>query len=266
MRLRPSYALPFAFFCCALFAFVWLCVSIQRLNATVYRYIQVDTSGRSPTVVDLYNSGLGDEWLESSMGELKRFEHLEFRLDRSRVTDQGLSLLSGMKSIEVLSLDKTAITDESVATLMSLPSLRSLSIGATRITAAGLVKLSTLPLVSLSVDGAQLGGTSLESLQGLRQIPYVHVLNCSDALAPLLAGLGNKSFGLQGTQVTNKSLETLAAIDGLRMLRLVGTSVTREAVAEFSRRTGCQPHLYSDAQVEQERVKKDRPPVSMMNR
>jgi internalin A len=67
-------------------------------------------------------------------------------LDYAEVTDQGLSRLKALASMEDLSLDSTNVTDKGVPDLIALPHLRRVNLYHTFVTAKGEAELKkTLP-------------------------------------------------------------------------------------------------------------------------
>jgi hypothetical protein len=76
---------------------------------------------------------------------LKAFPELEtLSATRSRVSDAGLSHLTGQTRLEWLGLGGTQITDEGLTHIRNLPNLRSLYLESTQVTDKGLVHLQGL--------------------------------------------------------------------------------------------------------------------------
>ena len=65
-------------------------------------------------------------------------------LGETKVTNAGLTHLSGMTKLETLWLDETAVSDEAIAPLARLESLRELHIAKTKITVDGFKRFGEL--------------------------------------------------------------------------------------------------------------------------
>jgi hypothetical protein len=83
--------------------------------------------------LDLGGTSVTDAGL-AALGPMHRLRRLH--LDESRVTDDGLARLSGLKEIEYLNLRGTSVTDRGLAALRALPRLRALYVWQTAVTPA----------------------------------------------------------------------------------------------------------------------------------
>ncbi|MDA1014941.1 MAG: protein translocase subunit SecD [Planctomycetota bacterium] len=89
-----------------------------------------------------------DEDLKNLVGrKMKKVEQID--LANTKITDEGLKYLSGLKSLQILNLSRTDITDAGLKQLTDLPRLRSLSIGDTKVTDASVGALKGLPSLQL---------------------------------------------------------------------------------------------------------------------
>jgi hypothetical protein len=133
-----------------------------------------------------------------------------------QITDQGAATVKGWKQLRRLNLRGTRITDATLEFLSGLPALEWLDIGWAQITDTGLDHLVSLTnLRHLAMGGNKLTGTSL---QFLRQMPQIEYLD--------LGGTQRTDSGLWSLQLTDTGMQGIAAVTGLRELRLAGTAVT----------------------------------------
>lgn len=92
-------------------------------------------------------------------------------LDRSRVTDEGLRHLRGMRKLRRLSLVDTPVGDDGLAHLTDLPELTDLDLSSTQVTDAGaehLIEMSQLRYLSLA--RTRLTDAGLARLQTIRSL------------------------------------------------------------------------------------------------
>jgi lactate permease len=139
---------------------------------------------------------------------------VEVNLNRTRIADADLKLLSGLSALTDLSLEETAIGDAGLAHVSGLKELRWLNLYRTRVGDAGLAHLKTL--------------TKLEHL------PLGETRISDPGLAHLGAISSLKYLGLRGDRVTDAGLRHLESLVNLRGLHLGGTEVTTEGLREFA--------------------------------
>jgi hypothetical protein len=133
-----------------------------------------------------------------------------------QITDEGAAAIKGWKQLRRLNLRGTRVTDATLEFLAGVPALEWLDIGWAQITDTGLDHLVALTnLRHLAMGGNKLTDTSL---QFLRQMPQIEYLD--------LGGAQRTDSGLWSLQLSETGMQGIAAVTGLRELRLAGTAVT----------------------------------------
>ncbi|XP_064402126.1 uncharacterized protein LOC135347926 isoform X3 [Halichondria panicea] len=140
-------------------------------------------------------------------------------MDYCHVTDLGISHVSHMTSLQVLTLSRTKLTDEGMPCLMALTGLHELSLDNTLVTDAGVMCLSSLTRLDvLSLSDTKV--TSQFILDG-----------CLDALGML------SKLNLSRTTVCDSGMTRLQ-LPSLTMLNVNWTCVTEMTSLDTLRR-GC---------------------------
>lgn len=136
-------------------------------------------------------------------------------LSGTRVSDHGLSNLSGLTELSRLELDNTDISDNGIAQLLrlSLPNLKELNLNSTRVTDVGVALTCELHLHHLRLEDTVITN---ESVRALRSCP-VSILN------------------IGYTRVYDPGLIWLQEMPNLRVLSLAGTNVTDEGLRHLIR-------------------------------
>ena len=93
---------------------------------------------------------------------------LGLTLDRTTVTDDGLTCLAGLANLQFLDLANTSITNRGLGHLVDLPSVQMLNLNHTRISDDGLMSLDRLPAVKV-LDLANTQVTD-DGVLGLQQV------------------------------------------------------------------------------------------------
>ena len=116
------------------------------------------------------------------------------------ITDAGLLHLKNLKILELLSLNGTCVTDKGLSEIVSLPELWGLFLAETRVTDAGLVSLQRAQkLTDVSLQNTAITD---EGLRALSCLPNLYGLNLSN------------------TRITDQGLSHLAAAPKLMKLLL----------------------------------------------
>lgn len=158
----------------------------------------------------LERCGLGND----ALGALASLQLKGLNLNLNPVTDDGLKSISGMSTLEKISLGETSVTDAGLAHLSPLTKLQKIWLQNTAITDAGLAHLSNLPELSFLV----LYDTAITDagLDALKSLPKL------------------KRLGLRGTKVTDAALAKLAEFPALEEVDLAATSVTQSTALELA--------------------------------
>lgn len=130
-----------------------------------------DDAAASATVVRLAGTDAADEDL-IAVGRMTELKMLDLR--DTRVTDEGLRHLSGLKQLEILVLTGTTVSDQGLEQLTAMPALKVLCLDETRVTSAGLSLLrglTQLGWLNLSHTGITAAG-----LSQLRDCPALEIL------------------------------------------------------------------------------------------
>lgn len=203
---------------------------------------------------------------DTGVGYLDRLQSLKcLQIEGTAVTNVGLSKLSGLSRLEVLSLgayDEGAdITDDGLIHIGALTNLKHLSLSGTKITDQGLVHLKSLKhLEDLNLEATQVteGGLALleplDALQELRlytrssvtDVGAAHLaklkslriitdnLDVTDRGVALLATLPHLERLSLKDRVTDASLEHLAQVKSLKWLHLQGCPITDKGLAALA--------------------------------
>jgi uncharacterized protein YjbI with pentapeptide repeats len=164
---------------------------------------------------------------------------VEVKLAASKVTDEGLLQLAGLRRLHTLDLSSTGVTDAGLVHLQEINNLQKLNLYGTKITGAGLAHLrGRAGLRWLNLNRTRLtdeGLSHLEGLTGLEEI-YLDGTQITDAgLAHLKGMAGLRSIWLNDTVVTDDGLARLRALADLQWLFVGGSPVTDAGVAQLRR-------------------------------
>jgi hypothetical protein len=127
----------------------------------------------------LHAVGITDDGLRF-IKDLNRLETLE--LD-TRITDEGLAHLAGLKNLKELDLSYTQVKGDGLGYLKECKHLSQLSLKYTPVTDAGLEQLQNFPkLTWLQLEDTQISDEGLRKLTSLTQLSYLtlHNTNVTD--------------------------------------------------------------------------------------
>ena len=150
------------------------------------------------------------------------------------VTDEELSMMSGLSNLGFLSIDESPmLSDEGIAHLKSLP-LRSLTIGECKISDEGLSHLGEIHgLSSLNLNSDSITDEGLEHLKELSSLTMLYIggTEISDAGLAHLANLnGLRYLTIRKGKFTDQCIEDLKEIKQLTHLNLIESEISDEAV------------------------------------
>jgi hypothetical protein len=164
---------------------------------------------------------------------------LEVNLNRTKISDDQLSLLGRFSSITDLSLEATKIGDQGLAHLEHLAELQWLNLYQTRVGDAGLVHLGRLrKLEHLPLGETRVTDAGLAHLESLGRLTYLGLRGDSISDAGLvhvgrLTGLTGLHLGQ--TDVTDEGISLLEPLIKLKWLWLHDTKVGNGAIPTLSR-------------------------------
>jgi hypothetical protein len=132
----------------------------------------------------------------------------QLKLEKTGITDFGLSQIKGLPVLRALYLNDTLITDKALDQVARFRLLGTLSLQRTQVTDAGVLKLLALTsLQNLHLNFTSVGDTALAYL------PHLQTL---------------QTLALQSTRVSDKGIEKLAPLGRLVSLNCYNTHVTAE--------------------------------------
>lgn len=197
--------------------------------------------GRKLRALELPEAARTDLGLKNYLAAVEKLESFDNHYGWPGVTDDGLAVLSGNRSLHTmswwpdakvgptfrkvlptltsldhLSLEGSAIEDEDLKILAALPKLAAVNIAGTRVTDAGLKHLAgSRTLRSLALGRTKITDAGLQDLAGLPALRELYLMN---------------------TPVTDAGMRHLAAAPELRTLHLEKTGVTSTGLKVFAGR------------------------------
>ena len=160
------------------------------------------------------------------------------RLTGGGVGDPQLRDLSASPGIQNLFLNQVAVSDEGLAHLRGMKTLELLSVQSSKVTAGGVKALVGIEnLKSLTLSATALGRDGFRPLGGMAGLEYLSLesTTATDDDVAHLAVLGKLTHLDLGYNpgVTDAGLRHLTGLRRLAGLRLYGTKVTDDGVAEL---------------------------------
>ncbi len=158
------------------------------------------------------------------------------------ITDQSMKGIASLANLHGLNLSGTLITDAGGAQLGALAKLAFIDLGGTKVAARTVVALRPLPLYEVFLDQTFVG-KEIATLGGFApgltrfDVSALQVYKPTDADLAWLASAPNLTeVGLSGAKVHDRLVQQLAALPGLRKLRVAGTLITLPTVQAIARR------------------------------
>lgn len=131
----------------------------------------------------------------------------------TKVSDDWLTLLSGLRSLRELSVSETRVTDEGIAHLRDLPQLSSVNLAWTKISDSTIRQISGLSsIVNLDLSGTAISDEGLADLQRLPKL---------------------RRLQLNNTGITDRGMVYLRKVPGLELLSIFNTRITREGIMQL---------------------------------
>lgn len=183
----------------------------------------------------------GPRWLEELWGEsLPIYEEVRSIEMPRNATDEDLSVVEGLASLESLSISRAQITDEGLKHLRGLSNLEWLWIVDSDITGAGLTGLrESTKLKRVWLYNTRFNDDGLRNLSDLTKLLHLD-LNRTDISDEGLKHLGGlvflESLRLEGTRISDRGLKHLTGLVGLQSVYLENTAVSQEGI-EYLRAT-----------------------------
>lgn len=226
-------AVSLAFFLSGLLMAALVITNSHKSNQNPVIFQSIN-SGK-PALKDMKSSRITDEDLKNASDMDKLESNLELKY--SRVTDQGLSYLSGFGGLQRLNLSSTDITDQGLKNISNLRNLRTLTLNRTKITDEGIRELTKI----YGLERLYLSNTHITD----RSMPYLAKFNrlktlclretrVTDNGLKFLQDSNIKTLHLVQTRVTDKGLASLAKIKTLQSLQLKKSAITGDGLAYLS--------------------------------
>ena len=200
---------------------------------------RADGPGRSYTYrfrdVRLLTTGeIDDERLPKlwSLSECSRLD-----LSNTAVTDAGMVHLNGKRFFS-LTLSGTRVGDDGLEQVRGCDRLVGLYLSKTDITDAGMVHVASLrKLKRLGLSDTRVSGIGVKQLAGVRALEtlWLQRTRIDDNALRSLERLPLRQLHLDGTQITDVGMESLARIPSIVHLHLFDTQIGDSGVAHLSR-------------------------------
>lgn len=163
-------------------------------------------------------------------------------LEGCSITDKSMKGIASLANLVALNLSGTLITDAGGAQLGALAKLAIIDLGATKVGARTVAALRPLALAEVFLDQT-LAGKEIATLGGFApgltrfDVSALQVYKPTDAdLAWLATAPRLTEVGLSGAKVHDRLVQQLAALPGLRKLRVAGTGITLPTIQAIARR------------------------------
>jgi lactate permease len=219
---------------------------LEQLGGTVFR-----KSGRV-VEVNLNRTKVSDAELKLVSG----FDAMtDLSLEETAIGDAGLAQLAGLKELRWLNLYRTRVGDEGLARLKSLEKLEHLPLGETRITDAGLEHIGTIKsLKYLGLRGDRITDAGLRRIRPLANLQGLQLGQTEVTTAGLeeLTRLPRlKDLWLHDTRIGDEAIPALSKLTSLESLFVYRTNMTIEGVRELKQKLpGCRIYYRSPEQPE----------------
>ncbi|MBG84745.1 MAG: hypothetical protein CMJ40_09385 [Phycisphaerae bacterium] len=137
---------------------LWLDVNLSLIRPPVddARIKILDDMKETIVWLNLGDTAITDQGVRQTVARLTALRRL--RLDRTRITDQGVASLGDLRNLEVLNLFGTQVGDGCLQTLEQLSSLKAVYLWDTHVTSEGLNRLRSVRPMLQVVDGAESTG------------------------------------------------------------------------------------------------------------
>lgn len=156
------------------------------------------------------------------------------------VDDSDAAVLASFPDLQVLNLSRTRVTNAGVSGLSGLTKLHTLALAGCRVTDAGLASLAGLHALT-ELDLSYCGNVTDTVMKHLRHLPELKVLNLAytafgDGHASMFSELRNlEELSLDSCAISDACLEHLAEIKSIRTLDLADTAVGNEGLEHVGR-------------------------------
>ncbi len=194
----------------------------------------LDVSDRRSLRVNLANTEADDLTLLGAE-KIAGLEHLN--LGGTRITNRGLTSLTGLTWLASLDVSHTGVDDEGMDAIGRLSSLTDLRLYGTSISDAGLAKIAGLKkLARLDLGKTRVAGPGLQSLNTLAALESLSLEGVGDRGLAYLGGLARlRRLLLVGPPITDSGMAHLVGLVGLEDLHLGGTAVREPGLSTIAK-------------------------------
>lgn len=186
--------------------------------------------------VDLFRSDVSDDCL-NVLASMSNLVHIQ--CGQTRVSDVGLKHLERMNWLQSIDLaDCSGVTDKGLKSLLKCPKLKILNVFGSRITDDGAEIIGQMKnLETLGLDATSVTDKGTQSLVNLTQLMDVNLSQTaiSDETVKILSALPIVELRLRGTDISSRSLTSIAKMPALRILDLSETLIDDTGGADFRR-------------------------------
>lgn len=188
------------------------------------------------TYLNLFGTKISDQGM-SSISKIRTLEVLS--LGATEVTDVGIKKLVDLKKLRIVDLSATAVTDSGIDALSALSELNKLTLADTHITETGLralCKLSQLTLLDLG--GVKATPAKMQALGELKNLNAIVLLRSelNDASIKSLNNLDLTIMELSKNPFTDSGLRHLKNFRKLKDLRILECpNISSKAVSEITK-------------------------------
>jgi Leucine Rich repeat len=184
---------------------------------------------RNLKFLNLSHSPIGDDGLRQ-LSELNGLTELHLG-NSDGISDEGVTFLAALESLETLNLSSTRITSKSAPTLARMRNLKQLMLPNTQFDGDGLRRLAAIKGLMV----LELKGTAIADIGGDLRFPELGYLGLQDtkltdaALCHVSQSPKLRCLVIAGTRVTNASIATLAAMPSLMDVYAYDTQIDQNS-------------------------------------
>src|SRR6185369_15494339 len=145
--------------------------------------------------------------------------------------------LATLSDLKRLGLTYTGVTDDGIGELSALTHLEALDLRSTDLSAAGIKSLALPKLTHLCLADSKASG--IVELGRLPRLEYLDLSNTKTTAIKPSDSPALRAINLNGTELTDDALRTIAECQSIQRLALSATSVTAAGLAQLKKL----PHL-----------------------
>jgi hypothetical protein len=200
--------------------------------------IKIKQSGRLKCNIELLSKGDLAKWAkQNGLAPLKVIVSIDAFLTQTK--DEDLIPLSQLTEVKVISLICSKITDNGLSHIAGLKKLEVLYLGETQVGDSGLINLEELSeLRELWLRGTRVTDKGIKHLRGLSKLEvlYISRTSLSDDGMRVIKNLASlKNLVINNTNVTDAGILELKNLKNLKYLDLYNTKTTPNGISELAK-------------------------------